>query len=95
MKWKEPRPVDEWMWMDVEIYTDNLIDRVGRVSWSRSETGLYSVNITVESEDGLGLYCWPKFLVRADAQAFVERLMLMPLDKLKAFHGTQWPNVVL
>jgi len=95
MNWKEPRAVDEFWWLDIETYKGGRLDRVGRVTWLRSGEGLYSPSITVESANGLGLYCWPDFRALAEAQEFVEKLMRMPLAELKAFHGTQWPNVVL
>lgn len=95
MRWQNPRPVDEWYWMDIELYENSGLLRYGRVSWNRDGTGHYDVSLTVQSERGLGLYCWPSFRVLSDAQDFVERLMAMSVDELMRIHGTQWPGVVL
>lgn len=94
MKWHTPRPVDRWFWMDIEVWENGEIQRVGRVCWPK-EGGLYDVSITYESEHGLGLYCWPAFRVLSDAQDFVERLMNMASAEARTIHGTQWPHVVL
>lgn len=95
MKWQDPRPVDEWWWMDIEEYQNGRLMRYGRVAWQQDGTGLFDVSITIESANGLGLYCWPKFRALSDAQDFVERLMGMTVEELKKEHGTQWPDVVL
>ena len=95
MQWKEPYPIDEFVWMDVETYEAGQLARVGRVSWMRDGSGHYKVRITIENQNGLGLYCWPAFRVLSEAQTFVERLMGMSVEALMAEHGTQWPGVVL
>lgn len=95
MRWGEPRLVDGAMWMDIELRDGDRLLRVGRVAWAcAAEGALYRPSINVESA-GLGLPCWPDFRALADAQDFVERLMVMDLDELRRFHGTQWPDVVL
>jgi hypothetical protein len=94
MQWQQPRPVDEWIWMDTELYQNGVLQRYGRVSWPKTG-GLYSVSITYQSEHGLGLYCWPSFRALSDAQDFVERLMAMSSAEAMKLHGTQWPGVVL
>ncbi len=93
MQWQQPRPVDRWYWMDIEVYQNGVLQRYGRVSWPKAG-GLYSVSITYQSEHGLGLYCWPSFRALSDAQDFVERLMRMPSSEAMKLHGTEWPNVV-
>lgn len=95
LHWREPRPVEGWYWMEIEEWQGDTLLRSGCVSWNRDGTGHYDVSITVESANGLGLYCWPSFRVLSDAQTFVERLMGMDVPALKAEHGTQWPGVVL
>lgn len=97
MNWLQPRLVnDEWYWMDIELRDERgRLLKVGRVSWNKDGTGHYDVSITYESEDGLGLYCWPSFRALSDAQTFVEQLMDMPIAHAKKLHGTQWPGVVL
>jgi len=95
MQWQEPRPVDTWIWMDIELYRNGQLLRVGRVSWNQDGTGHYGVSIAIESERGLGLYCWPSFRVLSDAQNFIERLMGMSVPDLMRIHGAQWPGVVL
>lgn len=92
--WKQPRRVDVWWWMDVEIMDGGDLVRGGRISWRQDGVGPYGVSISYERE-GVGLHCWPAFHVLSDAQEFVERLMRMPLDQARAIHGTQWPGVVL
>ena len=93
--WTQPRKVDVWLWMDVEVFGEvgNLV-RGGRVSWNADGTGFYGVSISYERE-GVGLHCWPSFRALAAAQEFIERLMCMPLEAAQALHGTQWPGVVL
>lgn len=93
--WQEPRPVDRWFWMDLPIYENGRLLREGRVSWNKNGTGYYRPRITIQNAHGLGLYCWPSFRALSDAQEFVERLMEMSVDALRAIHGTQWPGVVL
>lgn len=95
MKWQEPRIVDEWYWMDIEVYQDGQLLRYGRVSWLKNGKGHYDISITYQSEHGLGLYCWPSFRVLSDAQDFVERLMNMTSAEAMKLHGKQWPGVVL
>ena len=95
MRWQEPRPVDQWYWMDIELYKNGTLLRYGRVSWKKDGSGYYSPSITVQNERGLGLYCWPDFRALSDAQEFVERLMGMSVEDLMRIHGTQWPGVVL
>lgn len=92
MIWKEPRTVDEFVWLDCEIRKGGTIFRVGRVSWARENPDLYDVSITYEAERGLGLYCWPKFRVLSEAQAFIESLMQMPSSEAMQIHGKEWPN---
>jgi len=94
MQWQEPRIVDQWYWMDIEVWKNGALLRYGRVSWLKTG-GLYDVSITYQSERGLGLYCWPAFRVLSDAQDFVEKLMGMSSTEARAIHGTQWPGVVL
>lgn len=94
MKWQEPRPVDQWYWMDIEAWQNGQLLRYGRVSWPKTG-GVYDVSITYQSERGLGLYCWPSFRVLSDAQDFVEKLMGMTSQEARVIHGTQWPGVVL
>ncbi len=94
MKWQEPRPVDIWYWMDIEVYENGQLLRYGRVSWPKAG-GVYDVSITYQSERGLGLYCWPSFRVLSDAQDFVEKLLDMTSADAMKIHGTQWPGVVL
>lgn len=94
MTWNEPRRVDVWWWMDIEVWDGDSIVRYGRVSWNQDGTGYFDVSITYESE-GLGLHCWPDFRVLSDAQDFVEQLMAMPSAEARKIHGQQWPNVVL
>ena len=94
MRWKEPRRVDVWWWMDIEFMDDGILTRGGRVSWNQDGTGFYGVSMDYARE-GVGLSCWPSFRALADAQEFVERLMVMPLGEAQALHGTQWPGVVL
>lgn len=93
--WQEPRPVDQWYWMDLPQYQNGTLVRYGRVRWNQDGTGYYKPSITVQSDRGLGLYCWPSFRVLSDAQDFVERLMGMSVEELMREHGTQWPGVVL
>jgi hypothetical protein len=92
--WKDPRRVDVWWWMDVEITDGADMVRYGRVSWNQDGTGYYDVSISYERE-GVGLHCWPDFRALSDAQEFVERLMCMSLEEAQAIHGQQWPGVVL
>lgn len=94
MKWQDPRPVDQWFWMDIEVYKNGQLLHYGRVSWLKTG-GVYDVSITYQSENGLGLYCWPSFRALSDAQDFVEKLMDMPSSEAMKIHGTQWPGVVL
>jgi hypothetical protein len=96
MKWREPRRVDRWWWMDIEIYnpeTSSLI-RSGRVSWDFDKAGDYSISMDY-AQEGIGLCCWPAFCVLADAQDFVECLMTLPLDQAKKIHGMYWPGFVV
>lgn len=94
-EWRDPRPVDQWYWMDIELQSsDGTMIRYGRVSWNKDGTGHYDVSISYERE-GVGLYSWPSFRALSDAQDFVERLMAMSLEEARAQNGTQWPNVVL
>src|SRR5690349_6271864 len=94
--WKTPRPVDRWIWLDIEVFDAlGALIREGRVSWNQDGTGHYKVSITYQDHDGLGLYCWPEFRELDDAKAFVERLMDMGPEAAQAIHGTQWPGVVL
>lgn len=93
MKWQEPRPVDRWCWMDIEVYENGNLLRYGRVSWPKTG-GVYDVSITYQSEHGLGLYCWPSFRALSDAQEFVEKLMDMPSSEAIKIHGLQWPGVI-
>ena len=95
MKWNEPRPVDESVWLDCEVWDGPRIVRCGRVMWTRANPTVYDVCITYESENGLGLYCWPRFRVLSDAQDYVEKLMSMTSTEARKIHGTQWPDVVL
>ena len=94
MQWLDPRPVDQWYWMDIEVYENGQLLRYGRVSWLKTG-GLYSVSITYQSENGLGLYCWPDFRALSDAQNFVEKLMGMTSAEARVIHGTEWPNVIV
>lgn len=95
LHWREPRPIDEFVWMDLEEWDGESIVRYGRVSWSRALGGPYSVQMHYEREHGLGLYCWPRFRALSDAQDFVERLWQLPLEDVRALHGTQWRTVLL
>jgi hypothetical protein len=63
------------------------------VSWNRNGTGRYKTSITVQSERGLGFYCWPDFQVLSDAQDFVEHLMGMTAERLMEEHRKLWPGV--
>lgn len=94
MQWQQPRPVDIWLWMEIELWQNGTLIKVGRVSWGK-DGGYYHVSITYEQEHGLGLYCWPSFRALSDAQEFVEKLMGITSAEAIAIHGTQWPNVVL
>lgn len=94
MVWGEPRRVDEWWWMDVEFKAGDRLIRGGRVSWAADGTGYHKISMDYAKE-GVGLYCWPAFRVLADAQEFVEQLMLMSLEQAREIHGQQWPGVVL
>lgn len=93
MQWQQPRPVEEWIWMEIELYQNGRLLRYGRVSWERG--GVYSPSITIQSEHGLGLGCWPSFHALSDAQDFVEALMVLPVAVLRRIHGTWWPGVVV
>lgn len=93
-QWQDPRPVDQWYWMDIEVWQNGQLLRYGRVSWLKSG-GVYDVSMTYQSERGLGLYCWPSFRALSDAQDFVEKLMNMSSAEAMKTHGTQWPGVVL
>lgn len=93
--WTLPRPVDVWLWMDLNRwYAPGIIDRYGTVSWNRDGTGYYSVTLTFEHA-GIGLYCYPEFRALSDAQTFVERLIDGPIADARAENGRQWPGVVL
>jgi hypothetical protein len=94
MVWNEPRRIDEWWWMDVEFKEGETLIRGGRVSWLQDGSGYYTISMDYAKE-GCSLYCWPSFHALADAQEFVERLMLMSLEQARQIHGQQWPNVVL
>lgn len=94
MVWSEPRRVDVWWWMDVQYTEGDTLIRGGRVSWLADGSGHYEISMDYAKE-GCGLYCWPAFRALADAQEFVERLMLMSLEQAKQIHGQQWPDVVL
>lgn len=94
MKWLEPRPVDRWIWMDIEVWKDGELQRYGRVSWLPTG-GVYDISITYQSEHGLGLYLWPSFRALSDAQEYVEKLMRMPSSEAREMHGPQWIGVVL
>lgn len=95
MTWQEPRIVDQWYWMAIEVWDGERILRAGNVSWQRATGGPYKVSITYENERGLGLYCWPAFRALSDAQDFVEKLMGMASAEAMKIHGTEWPNVVI
>lgn len=95
MQWQQPRPVAEWLWMDMEEWRDGHLIKVGRVSWKQDGTGHYDVSITFEQEHGMGLYCFPSFRALSDAQDFVERLMGMTSAEALELNGKQWPGVVL
>ncbi len=92
--WKEPRRVDQWWWMDVEITDGDNLVRGGRVAWNQDGTGYYKISMDYAKE-GCGLHCWPSFRALSAAQEFVERLMALPLGEAMKIHGQQWPDVVL
>ena len=54
--WTNPRPVDEFYWLECELWDGSRLVRRGCVSWSATKGGPYSVSITYEAERGLGLY---------------------------------------
>lgn len=93
--WKQPRRVDQWWWMDVEIIDNNNGDmvRYGRVSWNQDGTDHYDVSLSCERE-GYGFYCWPSFRNLSDAQNFIEQLMPLSLQAIEARHGTQWQGIL-
>lgn len=91
--WGEPRRVDEWFWLDLNEWDGARLLRCGRVSWNADGTGAFEVSITVESHNGLGLYCWPAFRALSDAQDFVETLMPLSVMELYKRHGKGWQKV--
>lgn len=92
--WEQPRQVDEWWWMDLNIWREpGILCRCGRVSWMQNGTGYYAIDISDE-EHGVGFLCWPAFRSLSDAQDEVERLLLLSVDELRQLNGTEWPNVV-
>lgn len=95
MKWKRPRQVDIYLWMEIEEWRDERLIKVGCISWMLDGTGFYSPSITFEAERGLGLYCFPSFRALSDAQDFVEKLMRMTSEEALRVNGQQWPGVVL
>lgn len=91
--WGEPRPVDEWLWMDLDIFDcDDCLLRSGRVWWNTDGTGHFHISITI---DNYGFMCWPDFHALSDAQDYVEHLMALPLETVKGLNGAQWPGVVV
>lgn len=91
--WGEPRIVDEWYWMDLNLWSDpGILWRCARVSWDRDGTRAYSVSIDDE-RSGFGFYCWPSFRVLSEAQEEAERLIRLPFEEIKAEHGKNWQVV--
>lgn len=90
MKWLEPRNVDEFVWLECEERDGPRMLRYGCVSWQRVNPDFYHVNMTYQSENGLGLYCWPLYRVLSEAQDFVEQLMGMSSSEAKKIHGNNW-----
>lgn len=93
--WEQPRRVDVWWWMDLNIWREpGILRRCGRVSWNADGTGYYEISISDE-EHGYGFPCWPSYRALSDAQDAVERLIQLPLAVLKEENGrAPWPSVV-
>ncbi|HEU5086561.1 MAG TPA: hypothetical protein VFT99_03915 [Roseiflexaceae bacterium] len=92
--WEQPRRVDVWWWMDLNIWSaPGILLRCGRVSWNADGTGHYSISISDE-ERGYGFYCWPGYRALSDAQEEVERLIRLPIEVLLKENDRRWPNVV-
>jgi hypothetical protein len=93
--WEQPRRVDQWWWMDLNIWSaPGIMRRYGRVSWNQDGTGYYDISINDE-EHGWGFPCWPSYRALSDAQDEVERLLRLPFEELKEENGrTEWRDVV-
>lgn len=100
--WQGPRLVDGSMWMDLEwtegvseVTGEPIMVRYARVSWRHGSEAPYSVSITYQREQGLGLYQWPKFHNLRTAQRFAEMLMRLEPHEAQLIHGAHWNGVVL
>jgi hypothetical protein len=85
--WEQPRRVDVWWWMDLNIWrAPGILRRCGRVSWNADGSGYYTITIHDE-EHGYGFPFWPCYRSLSDAQDEIERLIRLPLDAITAEHA--------